>query len=92
MNTDLLSELTAGTVEIWQNYGTMAAELGPNAKLAKMRFISTDIGKFQRFEDETPHAIGRYEAKAESYGECPEVCNAIELTNDDTSIHHRLCM
>lgn len=62
--------------------GTLAAELGLNAKLAKRAGLLHDIGKVPEQESETPHAILGMQW-AERYGEHPEVINAIGAHHDE---------
>jgi ribonuclease Y len=68
--------------EVAKLCGTMAAELGLNAKLAKRAGLLHDIGKVPETEDETPHAIIGMKL-AERHGEKPEVCNAIGAHHDE---------
>jgi ribonuclease Y len=68
--------------EVARLCGTMAAELGLNAKLAKRAGLLHDIGKVPETESETPHAILGMQW-AEKYGEKPEVCNAIGAHHDE---------
>ena len=65
--------------------GTMAAELGLNAKLAKRAGLLHDIGKVPDSESETPHAILGMEW-AEKYGEHPDVCNCIGSHHDEVEM------
>lgn len=62
--------------------GTLAAELGLNAKLAKRAGLLHDIGKVPEQESELPHAILGMQW-AEKYGEHPEVINAIGAHHDE---------
>lgn len=62
--------------------GTMAAELGLNAKLAKRAGLLHDIGKVPEQESELPHAILGMQW-AEKYGEHPDVINAIGAHHDE---------
>ena len=62
--------------------GTIAAELGLNAKLAKRAGLLHDIGKVPEQESELPHAILGMQW-AEKYGENPEVVNAIGAHHDE---------
>lgn len=62
--------------------GTLAAELGLNAKLAKRAGLLHDIGKVPEQESELPHAILGMQW-AERYGEHPEVINAIGAHHDE---------
>ena len=68
--------------EVARLCGTMAAELGLNAKLAKRAGLLHDIGKVPETESETPHAILGMQW-SEKYGEKPEVCNAIGAHHDE---------
>jgi ribonuclease Y len=68
--------------EVARLCGTMAAELGLNAKLAKRAGLLHDIGKVPETESETPHAILGMQW-AEKYGEKSEVCNAIGAHHDE---------
>jgi ribonuclease Y len=71
--------------EVARLCGTMAAELGLNAKLAKRAGLLHDIGKVPETESETPHAILGMQW-AEKYGEKPEVCNAIGAHHDEVEM------
>lgn len=62
--------------------GTLAAELGLNAKLAKRAGLLHDIGKVPEQETELPHAILGMQL-AEKYGEHPDVVNAIGAHHDE---------
>ncbi|WP_395091909.1 ribonuclease Y [Vaginella massiliensis] len=62
--------------------GTLAAELGLNAKLAKRAGLLHDIGKVPEQESELPHAILGMQW-AEKYGENAEVINAIGAHHDE---------
>ena len=62
--------------------GTLAAELGLNAKLAKRAGLLHDIGKVPEQESEVPHAILGMQW-AEKYGEHPEIINAIGAHHDE---------
>ncbi|MXV39240.1 ribonuclease Y [Flavobacteriaceae bacterium Ap0902] len=62
--------------------GTLAAELGLNAKLAKRAGLLHDIGKVPEQESELPHALLGMQW-AEKYGEHPEVVNAIGAHHDE---------
>ena len=62
--------------------GTLAAELGLNAKLAKRAGLLHDIGKVPEQESEVPHAILGMQW-AERYGENPEIINAIGAHHDE---------
>ena len=75
--------------EVARLCGTMAAELGLNAKLAKRAGLLHDIGKVPEAETETPHAILGMQW-AEKYGEKPEVCNAIGAHHDEIEMTHLL--
>ena len=75
--------------EVARLCGTMAAELGLNAKLAKRAGLLHDIGKVPEAETETPHAILGMQW-AEKYGEKPEVCNAIGAHHDEIEMMHLL--
>ncbi len=75
--------------EVARLCGTMAAELGLNAKLAKRAGLLHDIGKVTEAETETPHAILGMQW-AEKYGEKPEVCNAIGAHHDEIEMTHLL--
>ncbi len=68
--------------EVARLCGTMAAELGLNAKLAKRAGLLHDIGKVPETESEIPHAILGMQW-AEKYGEKPEVCNAVGAHHDE---------
>ena len=68
--------------EVARLCGTMAAELGLNAKLAKRAGLLHDIGKVPETESETPHAILGMQW-AEKYGEKTQVCNAIGAHHDE---------
>ncbi len=65
--------------------GTLAAELGLNAKLAKRAGLLHDIGKVPEQESELPHAILGMQW-AEKYGENPEVVNAIGAHHDEVEM------
>src|SRR5699024_6555647 len=67
--------------EVAKLCGIMAAELGPNPKLAKRAELLHDIGKVPDSYNETPHALLGMQC-AEKYGEKPEVCNAIGAHHD----------
>lgn len=75
--------------EVARLCGTMAAELGLNAKLAKRAGLLHDIGKVPEAETETPHAILGMQW-AEKYGEKPEVCNAIGAHHDEIEMTNLL--
>jgi ribonuclease Y len=75
--------------EVAKLCGTMAAELGLNAKLAKRAGLLHDIGKVPETEDETPHAIIGMNL-AEKHGEKPEVCNAIGAHHDEIEMTYLL--
>ena len=75
--------------EVARLCGTMAAELGLNAKFAKRAGLLHDIGKVPEAETETPHAILGMQW-AEKYGEKPEVCNAIGAHHDEIEMTHLL--
>ncbi|MFN6115636.1 MAG: ribonuclease Y, partial [Flavobacteriales bacterium] len=60
----------------------MAAELGPNPKVAKRAGLLHDIGKVPDEDPELPHAILGMKL-AEKYGEKPDVCNAIGAHHDE---------
>lgn len=62
--------------------GTLAAELGLNAKLAKRAGLLHDIGKVPEQESELPHALLGMNW-AEKFGEHPEVVNAIGAHHDE---------
>ena len=65
----------------------MAAELGLNVKLAKRAGLLHDIGKVSEDDSETPHAILGMKL-AESYGEKPDVCNAIGAHHDEIEMNN----
>ena len=65
----------------------MAAELGLNVKLAKRAGLLHDIGKVSEDDAETPHAILGMRL-AESYGEKPDVCNAIGAHHDEIEMNN----
>lgn len=65
--------------------GTLAAELGLNAKLAKRAGLLHDIGKVPEQESELPHAILGMQW-AEKFGEHPEVINAIGAHHDEVEM------
>ncbi|MCK5781069.1 MAG: ribonuclease Y [Flavobacteriales bacterium] len=69
--------------------GTMAAELGLNAKMAKRAGLLHDIGKVPETESETPHAILGMQW-AEKYGEHPDVCNAIGAHHDEIEMKNMI--
>ncbi|PQB04283.1 ribonuclease Y [Aureitalea marina] len=75
--------------EVARLCGTMASELGLNAKLAKRAGLLHDIGKVPEKETETPHAILGMQW-AEKYGEKPEVCNAIGAHHDEIEMNSLL--
>ena len=75
--------------EVARLCGTMASELGLNAKLAKRAGLLHDIGKVPEKETETPHAILGMQW-AEKYGEKPEVCNAIGAHHDEIEMNNLL--
>ena len=75
--------------EVARLCGTMAAELGLNAKLAKRAGLLHDIGKVPEAETETPHAILGMQW-AEKYGEKPEVCNDIVAHHDEIEMTYLL--
>lgn len=69
--------------------GTLAAELGLNAKLAKRAGLLHDIGKVPEQESEVPHAILGMQW-AERHGEHPEVVNAIGAHHDEIEMNSLL--
>lgn len=71
--------------EVARLAGTLAAELGLNAKLAKRAGLLHDIGKVPEQESELPHAILGMQW-AEKYGEHPEVINAIGAHHDEVEM------
>lgn len=68
--------------EVAKLCGSMAAELGLNAKLAKRAGLLHDIGKVLQEENELPHAIAGMNL-AKKLKENPEVCNAIGAHHDE---------
>lgn len=62
--------------------GTMAAELGLEAKKAKRAGLLHDIGKVAENEQDLPHAILGMKV-AEKYGEKEDICNAIGAHHDE---------
>jgi ribonuclease Y len=62
--------------------GTMAAELGLNAKTARRAGLLHDIGKVPDDQPELPHAIIGMQL-AEKYKERPEIVNAIGAHHDE---------
>jgi ribonuclease Y len=68
--------------EVSKLCGTMASELGLDAKSAKRAGLLHDIGKVPEEEAETPHAILGMKW-AEKYGEKKDICNAIGAHHDE---------
>lgn len=62
--------------------GTMAAELGLNAKTARRAGLLHDIGKVPDDQPELPHALIGMQL-AEKYKERPEIANAIGAHHDE---------
>ncbi|MDR0363824.1 MAG: ribonuclease Y [Bacteroidales bacterium] len=74
--------LLSHSKEVARLCGTMAAELGLNAKKARRAGLLHDIGKVADTESDQPHApLG---AKiAEKYKEKPDICNAIGAHHEE---------
>jgi ribonucrease Y len=68
--------------EVAKLCGTMASEIGLNAKVAKRAGLLHDIGKVYPDEPDKPHAIIGMEL-ALKYKESAEVCNAIGAHHDE---------
>ncbi|WP_258103959.1 ribonuclease Y [Marinoscillum sp. MHG1-6] len=68
--------------EVAKLCGTLASELGLNAKLAKRAGLLHDIGKVYPDEPDKPHAIIGMEL-AKKFKESAEVCNAIGAHHDE---------
>src|SRR5690606_18881570 len=68
--------------EVARLCGSLASELGLNAKLAKRAGLLHDIGKVTYEESEQPHALAGMEL-AKKYKENAEVCNAIGAHHDE---------
>jgi ribonuclease Y len=74
--------LLSHSKEVARLCGTMAAELGLNAKKARRAGLLHDIGKVADNESELPHAI--LGAKiAEQCKEKPDICNAIGAHHEE---------
>lgn len=74
--------LLSHSKEVARLCGTMAAELGLNAKKAKRAGLLHDIGKVADTESDLPHAV--LGAKlAEKYKEKPDICNAIGAHHEE---------
>ena len=77
--------LLSHSKEVARLCGTMAAELGLNAKKARRAGLLHDIGKVADNESELPHAI--LGAKiAEQCKEKPDICNAIGSHHEETEM------
>lgn len=81
--------LLSHSKEVARLCGTMAAELGINAKKAKRAGLLHDIGKVADSESDLPHAV--LGAKlAEKYKEKPDICNAIGAHHEEMEMETEL--